>query len=634
MDRTSEAQLMPGVESIMQPVGLFSPDSTASQNDLILESPSSELEDASFSISSQSVEDFGISCHLWGGYYLQSNGLHFKPNDEEDAKPFRICGPLRVTACTRDANGDDWGRLIEWYDPDAKFHEWAMPMSMLKGDGSDIRGHLLQGGLDIAPGRKGRELLSSYLGTARPSARALAVNRVGWHGNAYILSTVAIGQPAGERLILQSTNAPTLATARAGSLDGWRASIGQYCVGNSRLAFGVSIAVCGPLLSLLRRDSILFHFRGPSSIGKTTVGIVAGSVWGGPCYHETWRATGNALEGTALNHNDGLLVLDEIGEMSPGEAGSVVYMIVNGQGKGRMQSDSSISARKTWTVAVVSNGEIGLSELMAEGGAKARAGQELRMLEIPALPEIAHGMWEHLHGFPSGVALSDHLQRTAKECYGTAIHAFLEGITKSLPTVISNLKVLQNAFLERLSLDPGIDGQVSRAAGNFAVVAAAGELATNMGILPWPHGTASSAAETCFWAWLDHRGGSGRSEVENGISQVMAFLESHGPSRFENPWPEKDEVPRVVLNRAGFRKRLDGDGGWDYYVLPTVFKKELCKGFDAKMILSALEARGVLLRGKRDPSRVERFPGAGPMRVYYFPGLQLSAKAGEQEGAA
>ena len=57
------------------------------------------------------------------------------------------------------------------------------------------------------------------------------------------------------------------------------------------------------------------HFFGPSSCGKTIALKVAGSVCGGGGKHgyiRQWRATDNALEGTAAAHCDNLLCLDEI----------------------------------------------------------------------------------------------------------------------------------------------------------------------------------------------------------------------------------------------------------------------------------------------------------------------------------
>jgi hypothetical protein len=63
--------------------------------------------------------------------------------------------------------------------------------------------------------------------------------------------------------------------------------------------------------------------------------------------------------------------------------------------------------------------------------------------------------------------------------------------------------------LDRGHLPKGADGQVSRVARRFGLVAAAGELATGLGVLPWPEGEAERAAARCFGDWLRARGGAG-----------------------------------------------------------------------------------------------------------------------------
>jgi putative DNA primase/helicase len=132
---------------------------------------------------------------------------------------------------------------------------------------------------------------------------------------------------------------------------------------------------------------------------------------------------------------------------------------------------------------------------------------------------------------------------------------------------------------------PGADGQVKRAAGRFALVAAAGELAIQAGVIPWEPGEACRAATACFNAWLEARGGSGPGEIRDGIDQVRLFLEKHGASRFQD-WEGGSEP---VYHRASF-VRTDQRGEKSYYVLPAVWKSEVCQGRDARP--NVAESRG------------------------------------------
>ncbi|MDR0581029.1 MAG: DUF927 domain-containing protein, partial [Holosporaceae bacterium] len=49
---------------------------------------------------------------------------------------------------------------------------------------------------------------------------------------------------------------------------------------------------------------------------KTSALCVAASLWGTKKFMQQWRSTSNALEAVAESHNDGLLILDELGQIS------------------------------------------------------------------------------------------------------------------------------------------------------------------------------------------------------------------------------------------------------------------------------------------------------------------------------
>ena len=85
-------------------------------------------------------------------------------------------------------------------------------------------------------------------------------------------------------------------------------------------------------------------------------------------------------------------------------------------------------------------------------------------------------------------------------------------------------------------LPDGASGQVRSVCGRFALVAAAGSLATAFGLTGWPDDEADRAAATCFRAWLERRGSAGDHDIETGIRQVIAYVEAHGSSRFEAAW--------------------------------------------------------------------------------------------------
>jgi uncharacterized protein (DUF927 family) len=105
------------------------------------------------------------------------------------------------------------------------------------------------------------------------------------------------------------------------------------------------------------------------------------------------------------------------------------------------------------------------------------------------------------------------------------------------------------------------------------------------------------------------------------LAQVRAFFELHGASRFqpvEAVSPAGDEWR--IANRAGY-SRTGEDGTREFLVLPEVFRRELCEGFDPKAAAQTLVSAGVLLAGKDGKaSRTVRLPGIPAARVYEFTG--------------
>jgi uncharacterized protein (DUF927 family) len=60
-------------------------------------------------------------------------------------------------------------------------------------------------------------------------------------------------------------------------VDDWRANVGRFCSGNSRLILAASCAFAGPVLSLVGGESGGVHFVGATSTGKSTALLVGGS---------------------------------------------------------------------------------------------------------------------------------------------------------------------------------------------------------------------------------------------------------------------------------------------------------------------------------------------------------------------
>ncbi|GAB4069570.1 DUF927 domain-containing protein [Ancylobacter sonchi] len=431
----------------------------------------------------------------------------------------------------------------------------------------------------------------------------------------------------GERIILQTNGAVDHALREAGTLEQWQEHVGRYAVGNSRLVLALSTAFAAPLLYPTSAESGGFHFRGASSTGKSTALVVAGSVWGGGGirgYVRTWRATSNGLEGVAGMHCDCLLCLDEMGQVDGREAGQIAYMLANGVGKSRASRSGEARPSAEWRLLFLSSGELSLADKIAEDGRgrKAAAGQQVRIVDIPADAGAGLGLFENLHGFPSADAFARHLKTAAGEHYGHPSRHFLRTLVDNFDAIAPTVKGFMDEFLAE-NCPADADGQVSRVAARFGLVAAAGEMATMASIAPWESGEATRAASRCLQDWLGARGGIEPAEESEAIGAVRRFIELHGTSRFEamGDLAPKDgigsPIDQRISNRVGFRRRSDA-GGTEYLVLPEAWRTEVCSGLDAAAVAKTLARRGCLVTGNDGKPQIKtRLPSfANPVRCY------------------
>jgi uncharacterized protein (DUF927 family) len=378
----------------------------------------------------------------FGSFKMTEGGLHLivPAKDDEDAdSEIWLCDAFEVLAENRDGGGENWGVLLRWSDHDGLPHRYALPRAALAGDGAEARRILMDGGLSIASKKSSRDGLTEYLTSVRTDRRARAVRRCGWHdapdgrGPVYVLPDRTIGKSGREEVLLQVEGGPIPALACSGTAAEWRDHVAALCSGNSRLILAVSSAFAAPLLQLVNEDSGGINIVGSSRSGKSTALKVAASVRGDPsaCVL-TWRATANGLEAVAAQHSDRLLILDELGQVDPKEAGEIAYMLSNERGKSRARRDGLARQAATWRLLFVSSGEVGLADKLGEIGKKARAGQEVRLVDVPADAGRDLGLFEELHGSESAEVFAGRLKDAALRCYGSPAVAYLEELLAKL----------------------------------------------------------------------------------------------------------------------------------------------------------------------------------------------------------
>lgn len=566
------------------------------------------------------------------GYTIDADGLYWMEpgKDGADARAVRLSDPFDIMGEARDGDGGDWGLLIRFRDRDGVEKRKTIKRAALASDAGAVRAELAGAGMLILSATGQSDRFIRFLRWVTHSARLTLAERTGWVDAARFVLPHTVIAPPGAELVHFDGAASALHYREKGSLDGWKRDLAALAPGNSLLTFAISLAFVGPIMRWLDMEGGGFHFRGASSTGKTSLAMAAGSVWGGGGslgFASSWRATGNALEGVAHGHTETLLILDELALVDPQEAGSAAYALASGQGKARAQQSGALRRRAEWRVMVCSTGEIGLADHMraAKRGERTMAGQELRLLDLPADAGAGFGAWEVLHNMAGPAAFSDAVKAVCAAHYGHAGPAFVRGLVADPTHWEGEARRLAKAFVARAKQD-GDSGQVHRGALRFAAVAAAGEMAAALDVVPWRTGEAEAAALACFNAWAAGFGRAGLREHRQILERVRNAIQA-GQSRFASIPKAKlysgfgdDPGDGGTSNREGEARSLstlgylhDIEPGKSCYLFHDSGWSEILTGCDPKEAAAVLQQQGFLVPGDGGrPKRKQRIGDQTP----------------------
>jgi putative DNA primase/helicase len=288
------------------------------------------------------------------------------------------------------------------------------------------------------------------------------------------------------------------------------------------------------------------------------------------------------------------MAIDELGLVDPAIVGEALYMIANGHGKSRMGQ-----AKRRWRVLFLTSGEVSLAEHKAEVGKETKKGQEVRLLDIAADAGGGMGLFENVHSFNTPAEFANYLKTVTRQHHGTPIQKFLSLVTASKGEIESEARSIMDAFT-KLVTPNNVSGEVPRAIRRFAIVAAAGEIATLRKLTGWKPGESIAAAERCFHAWMEHR--RSFDPVAKAVNRVRTFI-SENENRFEVVGGE------VLLNKVGYKKKSL------FLICPEVFRDVVCAGAKPESVAEGLECAGFLnMSGRNRLQKQERIGG----KLMYF----------------
>jgi putative DNA primase/helicase len=504
--------------------------------------------------------------------------------------PIWLSDRLDIIGSGIDDSGDAY-RLVKWSSRvDRKAHTTAMA----NGSIGDHEGwsRLRAGGLAVSSRRPMQEHLAMYLQTEGSNAIHHVTDRGGWRNGAYILPSGEVIGTAIPPVFYNGDDSCAATYKPRGTVEGWRDSVAKLARGNSRPMLAIGVALAAPLLHLVELESGGIHLFGPSGCGKTTSAKAGASVWGEPRGQIlNWDSTPLALANAAAARNDGLMLLDEMGQGDPRAVSMAAYRLFNGVGKMQGAKDGGNRDQARWRVLLLSTGEIDLSAFMNSGGHRTHAGQEVRLASLPADAGKGLGAFDTLNDHVSSGELAEALEQAANAEHGTVGRAFVAHVAQQFDVISSRLHgAIQDV---RRELPPNTSGQARRVATRFAVIAEALEIASEVGLSGWNPGEGRSAVFRCLAEWMDRYGIDNREDIQI-IEQAEGWFALHGFGRFIDCSAARGEKEPDVKNCAGYRKRSREELFW--LVFPHVFANEVAEGFDPKVAADVLAKAGMLKR--------------------------------------
>jgi len=414
-------------------------------------------------------------------FELRDSGLFYTPTTDSESR--FLCGPIQVLGISRGDNGTkDYGLLVEWKNLDGICIRKLIPRRRIMNEKSNfVKELLLDTGLVISSRKGVWEPIISYLIQARPKQRYKSLAQAGWLNNSFVTPSWCVSN--GAEKVIYSGNKSNEFLSTSGTVSSWQKEVGSLCINNPILAFTVCVGLSAPLLHWLNWPSSGVHLFGKSKISKTTILILAASLYSGTNFYYTWRATENGLEATAVEHNDLLLCLDELHQAPPEVVDQSIYTLANGLSKMRSNKTITQDDIKNWRLLYLSTGEMGLEEKLAPIQKGVKAGQEIRFLEVPV--QRKYGAYDELYCHKTMNDFSDSIWKAVKENHGTVMPKWIEYLS-SIDDLLGLLAYRVHELRDKwqISKDNNHGSQVLEAAKRFALFGVAGEIAISAGLMP------------------------------------------------------------------------------------------------------------------------------------------------------
>ena len=529
-------------------------------------------------------------------YIVRESGL-WREDPALTQRANRLGGPIFVDAFCRDEMDSTWLHRILFRTIDREWRHLTISAAALRLRPRQVIASLLSAGYELAPHTEAEDHVIDHLRRSDVTRRLTITDRLGWHGRIY----VAADRTFGNQDAVHRERLPGPAFAQSlPDISAWQREMLPLVQGNSRLLLSVCASLGAAAIGLLpEQNTFGIHLVGQSSTGKSTALGLAASLWADPTGQiKSWDMTSTGLEGLAEAHNHRLLVLDELAQSDPRQAAEAAYRLGNGRGRTRGNARGKAISASSWQTIFLSSGEITLAQKVAEWSRapQRQDGEIVRIMDVPADAGQGHGLYECLHGNSDGACLSDRITRFYRSDFGAVAPTFIAALAED-PGAAQKLRTSQQSFLERY-LPRETSGLIRRGYGNFAFLAAVGELARLYGLVPLADAEIMPTIATCAAQWLAQMQSEKVEPLDDFTRNLFALLQ------------DLPDWNNALADAPGYRRN-------DRVYLKPDLWNELCLGSEPNLVAQALVKAGALRKTNGRYQSVHRHPvHSQPTRFY------------------
>jgi hypothetical protein len=320
---------------------------------------------------------------------------------------------------------------------------------------------------------------------------------------------------------------------RAGTIRGWL-QMADLCRGKTRLIAGLCLSLTGRVCAEFGYEPPGYQFVCAGGLGKSTIGRIAGTPWGGSLDPTrrigcgvSWNQTNINLEIVAAAFNQLMLFLDDMHRADRKDVEKIIELM-NGEGRGRSTETHSTS----FCVPVASTSNRSVVSIARDLGMMEEIEALIdRLADIP-LPNGWPYMFEGIRTAQELRAYGDELRRLSLN-FGWAGPEFERRLGAELATDRASVQAFVDERLQtyrdaadRIKSLRGRD--LTRITDKFATSFIAGCLAIRYQILPFTEAEILAALLTCqrdHVAFIDQELGAVPARVVSAHGAPIAVAE-------------------------------------------------------------------------------------------------------------